>query len=113
MNSHFEEPKELMLQRASNQLQSVMADDPYTLKEKMVLTCHILFDEGHGSGLAGQVTARGEDPGTYYTQQFGLALNEARPDNLLLVRFEPEHCRRQGHGQPRQPLALVALPCPA
>ncbi|HOW95370.1 MAG TPA: aldolase, partial [Mycolicibacterium fallax] len=37
------------------------------------------------SGLAGQITARAERPGTYHTQQLGLGFDEITEDNLLLV----------------------------
>ena len=42
-------------------------------------------DQGHGSGLAGQVTARGEKPGTMWTGRFGPDLEEFRSSNFLLV----------------------------
>jgi L-fuculose-phosphate aldolase len=37
----------------------------------------ILADEGHESGLAGQLTARGPEDGTFWTLPLGLALYEA------------------------------------
>jgi L-fuculose-phosphate aldolase len=57
----------------------------WSMREKLALTCRILFDAGHDSGLAGQITARGEDPGTFFTQQFGLGFDEISASNLLLV----------------------------
>ncbi len=44
-----------------------------------------LFDAGHDSGLAGQITARAEADGTYYTQRLGLGFDEITDGNLLLV----------------------------
>ena len=44
-----------------------------------------LFDAGHDSGLAGQITARAEADGTYYTQRLGLGFDEITAGNLLLV----------------------------
>src|SRR5690606_4629613 len=46
--------------------------------------CRLLFEHGQAAGVAGQITARGEQPGTYYTQQFGLAFDEIKASNLLL-----------------------------
>nr|WP_144207114.1 aldolase [Mycobacterium tilburgii] len=56
-----------------------------TTRQKLALTCRALFDAGHDSGLAGQITARAETGGTYYTQRLGLGFDEITEDNLLLV----------------------------
>jgi L-fuculose-phosphate aldolase len=66
-------------------MQVHLADGSYTLAQKVALTCRILFDNGHDSGLAGQITARGEEVGIYLTQRLGLGFDEISADNLLLV----------------------------
>jgi L-fuculose-phosphate aldolase len=45
----------------------------------------MLAAEEHGSGLAGQLTARAERPGTFWAMRFGLGLDEITADNLLVV----------------------------
>ncbi len=45
----------------------------------------ILADEGHESGLAGQLTARGPDAGTFWTLPLGLAFDEAEEASWLLI----------------------------
>ena len=45
----------------------------------------ILADEGHESGLAGQLTARGPTPGTFWTLPLGLAFEEATDSSWLLI----------------------------
>ncbi|MBL8376759.1 MAG: aldolase [Burkholderiales bacterium] len=45
----------------------------------------ILADEGHESGLAGQLTARGPEPGTFWTLPLGLAFEEANDRAWLLI----------------------------
>jgi len=57
----------------------------WSARQKLALTCRILAAEGHDSGLAGQATARGEKPGTYYMLRFGLGFDEITSENLLLV----------------------------
>jgi L-fuculose-phosphate aldolase len=47
--------------------------------------CRILAREGHESGLAGQVTARAEKPGTFWTLQFGYGFEEATAERMVLV----------------------------
>jgi len=57
----------------------------WTPRQKLALTARMLAADGHDSGLAGQLTARGSKPGTYFMLRFGLGLEEATEDNLLLV----------------------------
>jgi L-fuculose-phosphate aldolase len=45
----------------------------------------ILADEGHESGLAGQLTARGPHDGTFWTLPLGLAFDEAEDASWLLI----------------------------
>jgi len=45
----------------------------------------ILADEGQESGLAGQLTARGPDEGTFWTLPLGLAFDEADEASWLLI----------------------------
>jgi L-fuculose-phosphate aldolase len=66
MNRHFESPN-------------------WSIRQKLALACRILAMEGHDSGLAGQLTARGPKPGSYYMLRFGLGLDEITARNLLLV----------------------------
>ena len=57
----------------------------WSVRQKLALTCRILAAEGHDSGLAGQATARGEKPGTYYMLRFGVgATGNAVPTAALL-----------------------------
>jgi L-fuculose-phosphate aldolase len=53
--------------------------------EALAAACRILAREGHESGLAGQVTARGANPGTWWTLQFGYGFDEATPERMVLV----------------------------
>jgi L-fuculose-phosphate aldolase len=57
----------------------------WSAPQKLALACRILAAEEHGSALAGQLTTRGDEPGTYWTMRFGLGLDEIAADNLLLV----------------------------
>ena len=71
---------ELSLQKMQRSLEVVERG----LREKVALTCQILFSRGHDSGLAGQITARTQN-GKYLTQQLGLGFDEITPANLLEV----------------------------
>ena len=56
----------------------------------------ILADEKHESGLAGQITARGPIPNTYWTLPLGLSFDEATPASWLLI--DDEMCLLEGEG---------------
>ena len=71
--------------RTSEQMERHLSLPPWSLRQKMALTCRILAAEGHESALAGQITARGDRPGTYWMLSFGLGFDEARASNIVLV----------------------------
>jgi L-fuculose-phosphate aldolase len=57
----------------------------WSVRQKLALACRILAADGHDSGLAGQLSARAEEPSTFYMLRFGLGLEEITAENLLLV----------------------------
>jgi L-fuculose-phosphate aldolase len=71
--------------RTSEQMERHLAVPPWSLRQKIALTCRILAAEGHESALAGQITARGNKPGTYWMLSFGLGFDEACASNIVLV----------------------------
>jgi L-fuculose-phosphate aldolase len=89
MASTFTNSKSDLMRRAAEQLTANEIKDvaapQLTTRQKLALTCRALFDAGHDSGLAGQITARAEADGTYYTQRLGLGFDEITAGNLLLV----------------------------
>ena len=58
------------------------ASDP---RRALTRSAWILADEGHESGLAGQLTARGPTAGTFWTLPLGLAFDEAEESSWLLI----------------------------
>lgn len=85
MDSTFETTKSEIMAASAESIAREFGDYGWSLPQKIALTCRILFDEGHASGLAGQITARGPEPGSYYTQRLGLGFEEVTAGNLLLV----------------------------
>lgn len=71
--------------RTSEQMERHLTLPPWSLRQKVALSCRILAGEGHESALAGQITARGDRPGTYWMLSFGLGFDEARASNIVLV----------------------------
>lgn len=81
----FKLDKATLVLQSTRKIDQQFPESAYSLRQKLALTCRILFDNGHDSGLAGQITARAETPGTFYTQQLGLGFDEIAEDNLLRV----------------------------
>jgi L-fuculose-phosphate aldolase len=77
--------KDALIQNAYAQMDTHLADSGYSLRQKVALTCRVLFDNGHDSGLAGQITARAHGEGLFFTQRLGLGFDEVSEDNLLVV----------------------------
>ncbi len=58
------------------------AGDPARL---LVNAAHILAHQGHAAGLAGQITMRDGESARLFTLTLGTGLEEATPDNIVLV----------------------------
>src|SRR5690606_18131267 len=81
----FQLDKATLVSQSTSRMAKQFQGSAYTLQQKLALTCRILFDNGHDSGLAGQITARTETSGQFYTQQLGQGFDEVSEDSLLLV----------------------------
>ncbi|GKS69950.1 L-fuculose-phosphate aldolase [Nitrosomonas sp. PY1] len=99
-NKTFNLSKDELMQQSFAQMDVHLQNAHYSQAQKLALTCRILFDNGHDSGLAGQITARGEMPGTYLTQRLGLGFDEICASNLLLVNEDLEVIEGDGMANP-------------
>jgi L-fuculose-phosphate aldolase len=77
-------PKEAYHAKVSADMERFFTMPNWTPQQKVALACRILAAEGHESALAGQLTARGPKPGTYWMLSFGLGFDEARASNIVL-----------------------------
>lgn len=77
--------KSYFTNRVSQEMVEDLKTPDLAPREALATACRILAREGHESGLAGQVTARGERPGTWWTLQFGYGFDEATADRMVLV----------------------------
>lgn len=85
MKVSFDSAKGDVMAESDRLITNEFGDYEWSLRQKLAVACRILFDEGHASGLAGQITARGPTGGTYFTQRLGLGLDEVTASNLILV----------------------------
>ncbi|MCR6480864.1 aldolase [Variovorax sp. ZS18.2.2] len=100
MATTFSLGKDDLVLRAKASMQRHLESPRWSLRQKVALTCRILFSQGHDSGLAGQITARAPKPGTYFTQRLGLGFDEIWPSNLLVVDEDLEVLGGSGMANP-------------
>ncbi len=84
MKSTFTESKESLKQKALNQMDRLLTTNNWNCYEKVALTCQVLADLGHCSGLSGQITTK-LDSEIFITQRLGLGFDEITSANLLKV----------------------------
>ena len=100
MSNTMELSKPELVAHAKAQMQAKFEIPERSVHEKLAITCRVLYDGGHDSGLAGQITARGDGPNTYYTQRLGLGFDEICVSNILLVNDDLEVLQGQGMPNP-------------
>ncbi|SEQ79673.1 L-fuculose-phosphate aldolase [Nitrosomonas sp. Nm51] len=96
----FNLDKNELIKQSFGQMDTHLQGTQYSPAQKLALACRILFDNGHDSGLAGQITARSEKPGTYLTQRLGLGFDEICAGNLLLVNEDLDVLQGDGMANP-------------
>lgn len=85
MKEGMHKPKTRFYERAAAEMERHLPMPEWSIRQKLALACRMLAHEEHGSGLAGQLTARGERASTMWTARFGLGLEEVRASDFLLV----------------------------
>jgi L-fuculose-phosphate aldolase len=77
--------KQEFIDRVNREMDADLPPLAASTPELLAQCCRILAREGHESGLAGQVTARSEKPGQWWTLQFGYGFEEASAERMVLV----------------------------
>ena len=77
--------KQDFIDRVSREMAADFAAADLPARDALAGACRILAREGHESGLAGQVTARADRPGAWWTLQFGYGFDEATRERMVLV----------------------------
>jgi L-fuculose-phosphate aldolase len=78
-------PKEYFDQRVTREMSQHLGGRDLSVTEQLAVTARKLSLDGHEAGLAGQITARAEVPGRYWTLPLGLGYDEATPSNFIQV----------------------------
>ena len=93
---------------ATAEMNQHLTDFPdWSLCQRLALTARILAAEGHGSALAGQITARGDKDGTMWTAKLGLGLDEICASDFLVVDNELNVLNGDGMVNPSNRLHLL------
>lgn len=77
--------KDDIVRESLQRMQENLGGDKLPLRQAVAQTCRTLYAFGHDSGLSGQISARAEKEGTYFTQRMGLGFDEITSENLLIV----------------------------
>jgi len=88
------------MQNAQINMQKNFQDLELSNRQKLAITCRILFDKGHDAGVAGQITCRSDKPNTFITQRFGLGFDEITAENLMEVDHDLEPLNNEGMANP-------------
>lgn len=92
--------KSALKEIAARGLDANFGPSSLSLRQKVAATCRVLFDHGHDSGLAGQISARSEDGRGFFTQRLGLGFDEITPENILLVDADLNLIEGEGAANP-------------
>lgn len=92
--------KQELMDSAQHDMNRLIQDMDLTNREKLALTCRILFEKGHDAGLSGQITCRSETPESFITQRFGLGFEEITANNLLEVDQDLKPLSGEGMANP-------------
>ena len=90
--------KQEFIDRVNREMAQDFAAPAMPPREALAQACRILAREGHESGLAGQVTARGPKPNTWRTLRFGYGFEEASAKRMVLVDEDLKPLQVKGSG---------------
>ena len=92
--------KKDLMENAQREMTNAIDDIELTDRQKLALTCRILFDKGHDAGIAGQITCRSTQPDTYLTQRFGQGFDEITAASLMEVDHDLKPLDGEGMANP-------------
>jgi L-fuculose-phosphate aldolase len=91
--------KKVHFHKTEQDMALALPDSGWSLRQKHALAARILAKEGHGAGLAGQVTV-GHDANTFWTLTFGLMFDEATAGNAIRIDHDINVVEGDGMANP-------------
>jgi len=92
--------KEYFDKRATDEMAKNLGKSKRSVKELLAYACRVLAHTEQEAGLAGQISARSERPGAYWTLRFGLGFDEATPDDFIEVDQDLNTLSGEGMANP-------------
>ncbi|MFC0577687.1 aldolase [Paraburkholderia solisilvae] len=86
--------------RATREMREHLPRNERTQRQTLAYACRILAMTGHEAGLAGQITARSDKRGCYWTLRFGLGFDEATEEDFIEVDADLNTISGQGMANP-------------
>lgn len=87
-------------ERATQEMRENLLPVARSVQENLAYACRILAATGQEAGLAGQISARSQTPGAYWTLRFGLGFDEAIPEDFIEVGPDLETLSGSGMANP-------------
>jgi L-fuculose-phosphate aldolase len=87
-------------ERATQEMRENLRPVARSVQENLAYACRILAATGQEAGLAGQISARSQTPGAYWTLRFGLGFDEAAPEDFIEVGPDLETLSGSGMANP-------------
>ncbi len=100
MNDFHSQSKEQVHEEMDRQLDQHLSTAGFSVRQKIALSCRHLADEGHATTLAGQVTVRAQEPGTFWTTHFGSGFADVSASNLVRVDADMRVVEGDGMANP-------------
>lgn len=100
MSDFYGQSKEATHREMDRQLEREFRQTGFSMKEKIALSCRYLADEGHAKTLAGQVTVRADEPGTFWTTHFGSGFADVSVSSLVRVDSDMNVIEGEGMANP-------------
>jgi L-fuculose-phosphate aldolase len=92
--------KQYFDERATQEMAQHLKRSNQTLEQTLSYGCRILAFTGQEAGLAGQITARSDKSGGYWTLRFGLGFDEANPQDFIEVDEDLKTVNGEGMANP-------------
>jgi len=92
--------KEYFIDRSSREMADNLVTRELSVRQKLAVTARMLALDEHEAGLAGQITARAEQPGHYWTLRFGLGFEEATAADFIKVDDDLNTVEGEGMANP-------------
>jgi len=92
--------KKYFADRSAKEMKQHLKRRELTVQQQLAVTARMLSMDGHEAGLAGQITARAEEPDTYWTLRFGLGFDEATADDFICVDNDLRTIKGEGMANP-------------